>query len=134
MLSNAAKQRLYEQAVDVAKNSYCPYSNYAVGSAVLTAGGSVYVGTNVENAAYGLTVCAEQVAVCNAVSHGDRQIIAIAIYATHGPVRPCGGCRQFIAEFGSDIEVIYMRDGSLVSHLSAGLLPDGFSGKDLSHA
>ncbi len=131
MLSETAKQNLYARAREVAKNSYSPYSDYPVGAAVLTESGDVYVGTNVENASYGLTICAEQTAICNAVSHGDRSIVAIAIHAERGAVKPCGACRQFIVEFGDEVEVIYIADAKLTSRSGKSLLPDSFTKKDV---
>ena len=95
-------------AMDAAKNSYSPYSNFRVGAALLTEEGRVFTGTNVENRSYGGTICAERTAVCKAVSEGHRKFRAIAVIGldTDKILPPCGICRQFITEFGSDIKVI----------------------------
>lgn len=80
------------------RNAYARYSNYQVGAAVLTAAGDIFVGCNVENASYGLTICAERTAMCSAVAAGQREIIAACVSLTGQPV-PCGTCRQFLYEF-----------------------------------
>jgi len=111
------------------KNAYAPYSKFRVGSAVLTTTGKVFVGCNVENASYGLTVCAERVALWNAVSQGARQFVALAVA---GPARrataPCGACRQVLAEFSPDLAVRYReRGGRWVTRRLRALLPSAFS-------
>jgi len=94
-------------ATEARKNSYSPYSKFSVGAAVLTKDGKIYTGCNVENAAYGLTICAETVAVAKAVSEGSKDITAVAVVADTADVcRPCGSCRQFILEFGDEILII----------------------------
>ncbi len=100
-----AWKTLRDAARAVRKNAYAPYSKYAVGAALLTASGNIYSGCNVENASYGLTICAERSAVCSAVSAGETQLIAICISLTGIPV-PCGTCRQFLYEFNSDMQVL----------------------------
>ena len=85
-------------AVSAMGRAYAPYSQYAVGAAVLTESGHMYLGCNVENASYGLTICAERVAIGNAVSDGQKRIQAIAV-ATRDGGSPCGACRQVLAEF-----------------------------------
>ncbi|HEY3341744.1 MAG TPA: cytidine deaminase [Anaerolineae bacterium] len=95
--------------IDVARNmrerAYAPYSGYPVGAALLTAYGSVYGGCNVENAAYGATICAERSAVVKAVGMGEREFAAIAVVTEDGGT-PCGECRQVLTEFGNDTAVI----------------------------
>jgi cytidine deaminase len=87
--------------------AHAPYSGFQVGAALETADGRVVPGCNVENATYGLTVCAERVAVFKAISEGFRQFTRIAIVAdTEAPTPPCGACRQILWEFGGDLEVI----------------------------
>lgn len=91
---------LLRAAADALKNAYAPYSRYRVGAAVRAADGSVFSGCNVENASYGLTLCAERAAVCAAIAAGHRRLTAVAIVAegTTSPY-PCGACRQVLAEF-----------------------------------
>ncbi len=86
-------------------NAYAPYSKYTVGAAVLTEEGHVFSGCNVENASYGLTICAERAAVCNAVAAGYQNIVAIALSLT-GVAVPCGTCRQFLHEFNPKMLVL----------------------------
>ncbi|MEO0092049.1 MAG: cytidine deaminase [candidate division WOR-3 bacterium] len=98
-LINAAKQ--------AAKNAYTPYSKFKVGSALLTNSGKIFTGANVENASYGLTVCAERVAVFKAVSEGQKKFKAIAIYTnTKDYTFPCGACLQVLYEFSPKIQVL----------------------------
>ncbi|MCC6494595.1 MAG: cytidine deaminase [Pirellulales bacterium] len=106
MAMNAVVQkRLIEQACRIRKFAHAPYSGFEVGAAVLTAAGELFAGCNVENASYGLTICAERAAVCAAVGAGHKQIIAAAV-ATEGGHAPCGACRQVLCEFGSAMEVL----------------------------
>ena len=112
---------LYERAVAIAERAYAPYSNYLVGAAVKTRDGRVFEGVNVENAAYPLGVCAEKTALVKAVSEGYRpgDIAAIGITAS-----PCGGCRQWLYEFGIDEVTFRSESGQLVTYTAADLLPD----------
>jgi len=88
------------------ENAYAPYSNFKVGAALLAGNGKVFTGCNVENATYGLTVCAERVALLKAISEGEREFSAIAVVSTSDPpASPCGACRQLLWEFCGDIEV-----------------------------
>lgn len=122
---------LIEQAKQARARAYAPYSHFAVGAALLTRSGKVFTGANVENASYGLTVCAERVAVFKAVTAGEREFAAIAIASSNG-ASPCGACRQVLAEFGLDMLVISvdmndcMRQWRLVE-----LLPVSFGPQDL---
>jgi cytidine deaminase len=114
---------LYEQAAAVAANAYAPYSEFHVGAAVRARDGRVFLGVNVENAAYPLGVCAEKSALTRAVTDGCRpgDLEAIAITAS-----PCGGCRQWLHELGID-RVTYARaNGELTTTRPAELLPDTF--------
>jgi len=87
-------------------NAHCPYSRFPVGAAVLAFDGSIAAGCNVENASYGLTMCAERNAIFRAVADGARAIVALALYTpTPKPVTPCGACLQVIAEFGRDARI-----------------------------
>jgi cytidine deaminase len=114
-------------AVEARKKAHAPYSNFAVGAALLTKSGQVYTGCNVENASYGLSVCAERVAVFKAVSEGEQEFEAIAIVTENG-VTPCGACRQVLMEFGDDIQVIAADTaGHRRVFALTDLLPEGFT-------
>lgn len=100
-------RELLQEAIAAMEHSYSPYSGHPVGAALLAASGRVYRGTNVENASYGLTICAERVAVVKAVSEGERDFLKIALACGgRGFCRPCGACRQFLFEFAPEIEVV----------------------------
>ncbi len=101
MMTTASERALVRRAVRAAAQSYSPYSEFPVGAAVRTADGRVFTGCNVENASYGLTVCAERTAVFAAVAAGARRLRAVAIAGGRGhAARPCGACLQVLAEFG----------------------------------
>ena len=120
--------RLISEAVSAREQAYAPYSGFRVGAAVLTAEGQVFVGANIENASYGLTLCAERSAVAAAVTAGARQLEAVALAST-GAASPCGACRQFLAEFGGDMEVLLVdpeKTGEVRRVSLAELLPDQF--------
>lgn len=104
-------ETLVEEARRVSERAYCPYSRFAVGAAVLAKSGKVYTGCNVENAAYGCTICAERSAILQMVAAGDRKIEAVVIY-TPTPVAsaPCGACRQVINEFGPHARIVSVCD------------------------
>ncbi len=125
-------EELVERAKTVFNNAYAPYSKFKVAAAVRTKSGRVYTGVNIENASYGLTICAERVAVFKAVSEGDRDIEAVAVYTdTEEPTPPCGACRQVIAEFNPDaLIVMASRKKTVVVRLSE-LLPYAFTRKNL---
>lgn len=95
-------EELLRAAANARRNAHVPYSRFAVGAAALAGSGKVYTGVNIENASYGLTVCAERVAVWKAVSEGEREIVALAV-VTANSVTPCGACRQVLAEFAPKI-------------------------------
>ena len=123
MTIDAADKSLYDAAVDVARNAYAPYSKFLVGAAVRTRDGRVFLGVNVENAAYPLGVCAEKSALTAAVTAGCRpgDVEAVGITAS-----PCGGCRQWLVEMGIR-RVVYAREGGeVVVATPAELLPDTF--------
>ena len=127
-----SEQELKEKAIEAASKAYAPYSNFKVGSALLTKSGNVYTGCNVENASYGLTICAERNAIANAVNtEGEVEIVKLVVYTpTPKPTPPCGACRQVIHEFGNP-EVKSFCDGSESnSHKSDDLLPYAFDLKD----
>jgi cytidine deaminase len=102
------QNELIRLAREAREQAYAPYSHFAVGAALLGASGRVYTGCNVESVSYGLTVCAERVAVFKAVSEGEREFEAIAVVTSSG-VTPCGACRQVLSEFGPGMEVIVAR-------------------------
>lgn len=124
-------KELMEKAKKASENSYSPYSHFPVGACVLMESGKTYIGTNVENASYGATICAERSAILNAIVNGERKIKAVAIY---GPkmnrCAPCGLCRQVIDEFRSDngVDIVLEGDnGELEIHSIDELLPLGFN-------
>ena len=98
--------RLRSAAVAAAERAYAPYSGLRVGAAAQTASGDVITGCNVENASYGLSICAERVAMFKAISEGHRVFTRIAIVAdTEAPTPPCGACRQILWEFGGNLDI-----------------------------
>ena len=106
-MDKALSESLLSTAKRAREHSYSPYSKYPVGAAVLAASGKVYAGTNIENASYGGTMCAERVAVFKAISEGEREILAIAVdVPTADFAYPCGMCLQVISEFAKDIPVL----------------------------
>jgi cytidine deaminase len=112
----------------VRRSAYAPYSRFRVGAALLTASGKVFVGCNVENASYGLTICAERNAVFRAVAAGERRFAAIAIAAeSKGVVRPCGACLQVLAEFGPELRIIIANGARIEEVALADLLPQRFT-------
>lgn len=122
---------LLEKAVDMLAFSYVPYSRYAVGAALLAKDGRVFTGCNVENAAYGNTLCAERTALCKAVSEGAREFAAIAIAARGSAPFPCGACRQSLYEFAPDLRVLVTWDGNVREAVLSDLLPEGFGPSSL---
>ena len=119
-------ERLLEMAREMLAFSYVPYSGYAVGAALLTPDGRVFTGCNVENAAYGNTLCAERTALCKAVSEGAREFEAIAIASRCSAPFPCGACRQSLYEFAPDLRVMVTWDGHVRKTTLRELLPEGF--------
>ena len=121
---------LRDAARTVREKAWAPYSKYHVGAAVLTDSGVIFTGCNVENASYGLTICAERVAICSAVAQGHRNFRAICISLTGVPV-PCGACRQFLMEFSPELPVLLDNLDSLMGTdpevvLLSELLPRAF--------
>ncbi len=116
-------------AREASYNAYVPYSRFAVGAAIECSDGSVYTGCNVENAALGSTICAERTACVKAVSEGKRSFKRIAIYAdSENWCTPCGSCRQFLAEFSPEMEVLCAKAGSrYVSYKLSDLMPHIFN-------
>jgi cytidine deaminase len=110
------------------ENAYAPYSKLRIGSAVLTKNGKVYSGCNVENSVFGLSCCAEQVAIFKAVSDGNKDIITIAVVSdATNPIVPCGACRQVMVEFNQEIKVILATiSGKIDVYRVSDLLPESF--------
>ena len=131
-LSKEKKNDLVRIANEVRKWAYVPYSNYPVGAALLTTSGRVYDGVNVENAAYPVTICAERTAIFKAVSQGEKDFSAIAVVTRNGGM-PCGSCRQVMAEFSPDMDVIVADEtGEIQSEMKlSNLLPGAFRPESL---
>ncbi len=131
-ITDHQRESLIGTALEARENAYAPYSNYAVGAALLSESGKVYIGVNVENAAYPASMCAERTAVFNAVSNGERSFRAIAV-ATQNGGSPCGSCRQVLAEFGLDIIVLIVNEhGEITLETEVTrLLPEAFGPADL---
>ncbi len=123
---------LTNMARAVQANAYAPYSNYAVGAALEANDGRVFVGANVENASFGLTMCAERVALGAAVATGARRFKRIVIVTESSPpAAPCGACRQVLVEFGSDTVVEAVGPSGSRRWLLSELLPNAFGREDL---
>ena len=127
------KNELVKAATEVRERAYAPYSNFKVGAAVRTKDGKIYTGCNVESASYGLTVCAERVAIWKAVSEGEKEFDQVAVVAdTDELTPPCGVCRQIIWEFGGDIPITFANlKGDTETVKMSELLPRAFDTKFL---
>jgi len=128
-------QELVKLAFEMHRFSYVPYSHFPVGAALLCAGGRVFTGCNVENAAYGSTVCAERTALLKAVSEGCREGWTALAVAGRGVdyCWPCGACRQMLYEFAPELRVLAARgDGQWAEAMLSDLLPHGFGPKSLT--
>lgn len=130
-LSSEERNKLLQTAREALKSAYAPYSRIRVGAAVLTEKDNIFSGCNVENASYGLTVCAERVAICSAVAiegGNNMRIRAICVINDKDSAcSPCGACRQVVYEFGPNAIVIFRGHGGMVSAHATELLPDGFT-------
>ena len=126
---DAQEEALREVAFDAMGRAYAPYSRFRVGAALLGSDGSIIPGCNVENASYGVTLCAERGAVAAAVARGVRAFDALALATeTEHPVTPCGMCRQLLSEFAPALEIrSYARDGRAARYNLADLLPHAFT-------
>lgn len=127
-ISNQMRAELIRQARKASERAYAPYSHYPVGAAAYFSSGKIYTGCNVENASYGLTICAERNAIFQAIAEGERQLISIAIYVpTEVFPSPCGACRQVMREFALDCSVILInQQGETKETKLSQLLPDSF--------
>ncbi len=131
------KDELIKIAIDARELAYVPYSKFGVGAAIVTKNGNVYKGTNIENASYGLTNCAERTAIFKAISEGDRDLESIAVVAdTNGPVSPCGACRQVMVEFFDPNAKVYLANlnGDVMETTVSKLLPGAFTQEDLDES
>ena len=133
-------KKLIDLAIEARKNSYCPYSNFAVGAALLCKNGKVYTGCNIENAAFGPGNCAERTAIFKAVSEGERTFEKIAIAgspkgkAITGPAHPCGVCRQVMQEFVNPAEfkiLVAYDNENYKEYTLKELFPEGFGPDNL---
>ena len=126
-------KELIESAKQARRKAVAPYSNFKVGAALQTKSGKIFTGCNIENASYGLTMCAERVAIFKAVSEGEREFTGIAVVAdTDELTPPCGPCRQIIWEFCDDIPVTFANlKGGIETLQMKELLPRAFDGKFL---
>lgn len=120
---------LLEKAKEASKNAYAKYSKFAVGACVLAKSGKTYIGCNMENSSYGLTICAERNAIANAIANGEKAILAVAIFSPEvDDCLPCGACRQVIFEFqkADEVEIVTMvKNKSKITKINT-LLPGGF--------
>ena len=132
MLTDKQRQQLIETSLGARRWAYAPYSEYAVGAALLTSSGVFYDGVNIENAAYPTSMCAERVAVFKAVSEGETNFIAIAVATSNGGT-PCGACRQVLSEFGLETKVLIVNGEGIIEQETtvAELLPGAFGPQDL---
>ena len=130
--ANSLREELLAAAREAQAAAYAPYSNFSVGAAVLLSDGTIYQGCNIENSSFGLTICAERVALFHAISDGRIDIAAVAV-VTSAPklCKPCGACRQVIAEFSQADNPIAVLSASLTRESSmetiSDLLPDTFT-------
>jgi cytidine deaminase len=126
--------KLIKEAKAAAANSRSKYSKFAVGSAALCSNGKIYIGANIENASYGLTNCAERTALFSAVSAGEKNIEAVAVWTKSGNVFPCGACRQVISELAPGADVIVNKnDKDIVVVNIKDLLPYAFCEKSMKN-
>src|SRR5919106_6271816 len=123
---------LISAARSVQARAYAPYSNFRVGAALESSDGTVFLGCNVENASYGLTICAERAAICAAVSAGAHRFRrAVVVSDSDPPAAPCGACRQVLSEFGLDLPIQGVGTTRTVSWRLSELLPDAFGPEQL---
>lgn len=130
VLSDEQRERLLKAARETMARAYAPYSKFLVGAAILTELGEIFTGCNVENASYGLTMCAERTAIFSAVAHAGAENVRLRAVAVTTPedvaCSPCGACRQVIWEFGSDAVVLFRAQEGWKETRIRDLLPEGF--------
>jgi cytidine deaminase len=132
MHAHMMQEQLIKAAAKAREAAYAPYSHFQVGAAALTDNGILYTGCNIENASYGLTVCAERTAIFSAIAAGEKRIAAVAVIAdTPEPTAPCGACRQVMAEFGVEDVIMANTKGEICKLKLRELLPYSFSGSDI---
>jgi cytidine deaminase len=131
-ITQEEKAELIQRALEARQYAYAPYSNYAVGAALLTESGDIFHGVNVENASYPLSMCAERNAVFKSISRGHKKFKAIVV-ATENGGSPCGACRQVLSEFGLYTKVFVVNEeGMVMLETTVGdLLPEVFRPQDL---
>ncbi|WP_461505207.1 cytidine deaminase [Pseudothermotoga elfii] len=117
---------LIELAIDAMKRAYVPYSNFRVGAVVVSKSGKIFTGCNVENASYGLSICAERVAIFSAIASGEEIEKLVVVADTPQPVSPCGACRQVMSEFGDFEVVLANTNGDIITTKVSDLLPHAF--------
>jgi cytidine deaminase len=126
-IPSATLSEMKRIAREAARRAYAPYSSFAVGAAVLGESGAIHAGANVENASYGLSICAERNAIFRAVAEGERTIRAVCVYTpTPLPSTPCGACRQVIFEFGAEALIVCCTDEADRRYALRDLLPEAF--------
>lgn len=129
MISSEERDKLIRAACEARQNAYAPYSHYRVGAAIWMEDGRLYTGVNVENASYGLTICAERVAIASAIAAGQRDFVMLALVTANGG-SPCGACRQVMVEFAPDMPVIIADEQGIRQTLPAHALIPGFFGPE----
>ena len=133
MVPTQVREAVVQAAIDVRQRAHAKYSQFLVGAAILAADGRIYAGCNVENASYGLTICAERAAVAAAVSAGVRRIRrAVVVTDSDPPAAPCGACRQVLSEFGADMTVEAVGPARTSRWSLRDLLPAAFGPEQLA--
>ena len=127
--------QLVAEAKKARKNAYAPYSNFHVGAALLLKNSSIIHGNNVENSSYGLSICAERVAIAAAIAQGHHEFALMAVVTdTSPPAAPCGACRQVMSEFAPDLPLILANtDGQVIKTTLSAIFPLQFSKEQLNH-
>ena len=134
MRDEVSRDQLIDLAKSASEHAYCPYSKFRVGAAILTEDGETFAGCNVENASYGLTICAERNAAFQMVARGKSRIKVLVVYTpTKTPTAPCGACRQVINEFGPEALILCVCDGKeRIEERLGKLLPQAFGPRNLA--